>query len=831
MQNEIRKSPVLKRIARIAAVAVSLLIILTAVNVPNGAGASAWTGRLGELTGYGGAEYYKKAGYYVNIYAPDGSVAEVRYKAGGSRQRVYYMTDPSSGVEQTAYCLASGLSFSTGAGYGSASGAQGSFPDYFSCLPEAARKGIAYASIYGFSEKTMSLSGPGPVEGTLGADFWVATQCIIWEYQQGIRTDAGLRRTNGLIESDNYFSIVKGKPAEKCYDHLLGLIRSASSVPTFASGDQSGWNSSLVLSETSPQSGVYRAQIYSRTTVLPGTYYVTDENGAAVNGLTFSVSGNTFTLTATRKFESGKRIIVRRTEDEGTEGAALFFTPGDPDRQTMLSTGGRLSSPFAIYLNIKTQENEGERTRISIEKTSSDGITEGIPFVYSWTSSDGLYYNRTVYTDANGLAETEFRLSTNPGDVRSDTRGIAVMEDMFDRYQDSVTGSSGNIGFSLNAYFYRAEQNGQTVWKFDYSESTAVQNSIDGTCRKGFYINIGYDREHNSIHLDYYNEQLKGTVKLKKTAETGSSSGFVFELSGQEPENEHIIVRKTTGSDGTAVWDELLPGMYLLKEILPENSSWEEPEPIAVTVEPNKTTEVKLKNVRKKGTLKIIKTADDDRFDGISFTVTGPSGFALTVTPDEDSIQIIDGRPAFVATVSGLVPGSYTVTEICPNRYKNQQPKRASVTSGNTVQVSFHNELIHVSLTVTKAIYAEEFVPAHGDATFTFEIRDVDGGRTYYRTVSFTEGDKYAGQTGIIIKTFTMTGLPAGTYEVTELKTLRYRFESLSVDPDSRKEQDKAIFTITSSDDEPWAVFVNRVVNQEKTSDTAYCENRFRFGD
>ena len=833
------------RTIKVLCAAAALIMLIMAVNIPSVAQASAWVSRLAQFTGFGGTEYYKKSGYYVNIYGPGGVVTEVRYKAGGSRQKLYYLADLRTGEEQTAYCLASGLSFSSGAEYEADPNNEGSFSSYYDNLPESARKGIAYASIYGFSEKTMRLGGPGPVEGTYGADFWMATQCIIWEYQQGIRTDAGMRSTSGLVEADNYYSIIKGKPAEKCYDYLLNVIKNATAVPSFAKDSESGWSTVLTLKETSNGSGVYKTSVYSRTTLPPGNYYVTDENGARLPDVSLSFSGNTFTLTSVARYNDGKRIVIRKEEDQNGEGAAVFFAPDDSSKQTMLSTGGRLRNPYALYLSIKTQDDEGEKVDFRVNKSSADGRKEGIPFIFSWESSDGLTNNRTVYTDASGIAETQFIIGSGAGNIRTDLRYVGVLEQAYDTYSASLTAYSGNVSAVTEVFFYRTYRSGSLIWKFDASKADAEAASFDGKSYSGHMIalgnaggssdgNTGGNGSENSgaestVALDYYNEPRKGSVRVVKTSDTGDGEGFVFELKGSDPENEHIAVRKTTDSSGSAVWEDLLPGKYMLREILPADSIWEQPDPLTITVKPEETVRFSVHNIRKKGTIKIIKTSDDDRFDGIKFIVEGYGGVKYTIEPDEDSIQIIDGKQTFVALLSGLAPGNYIITEVVPARYKGQPPKGVTVESERTAEVRFHNEMNLVSFTVTKSIHAEEFIPAHGDATFIFMIKDIVHDNTYYKLLSFSEEDKHPGQTGLISKSFSMSGLEPGMYEVSELKTQRYELETLTASPGNFVMGEKAYVTLrnTLNPSPVWVEFVNRVVNQEKTTDTAFCINVF----
>lgn len=91
------------------------------------------------------------------------------------------------------------------------------------------------------------------------------------------------------------------------------------------------------------------------------------------------------------------------------------------------------------------------------------------------------------------------------------------------------------------------------------------------------------------------------------------------------------------------------------------------------------------------GFLKIVKTSEDGKIAGISFTVTG-SNFNETVTTDENGkLQLND-----------LVPGVYTVTENAAAFYEPQQPQTVTVKAGQTAEVSFSNQLKRGALEVTK---------------------------------------------------------------------------------------------------------------------------------
>lgn len=91
------------------------------------------------------------------------------------------------------------------------------------------------------------------------------------------------------------------------------------------------------------------------------------------------------------------------------------------------------------------------------------------------------------------------------------------------------------------------------------------------------------------------------------------------------------------------------------------------------------------------GSVKIVKTSEDGKVAGISFTVTG-NDFNETVTTDENGeLQLND-----------LVPGVYTVTENEAAFYESQAAQTVTVKAGQTAEVSFSNKLKRGALEVTK---------------------------------------------------------------------------------------------------------------------------------
>ena len=91
------------------------------------------------------------------------------------------------------------------------------------------------------------------------------------------------------------------------------------------------------------------------------------------------------------------------------------------------------------------------------------------------------------------------------------------------------------------------------------------------------------------------------------------------------------------------------------------------------------------------GSAKIVKTSEDGKVEGISFTITG-NGVNKTVTTGAGGIIQIDN----------LAPGVYTVTEQNYDKYEPQEVRRVTVVSGQVATVNFNNTLKRGTLIVTK---------------------------------------------------------------------------------------------------------------------------------
>ena len=181
------------------------------------------------VIGSDGKAYTSPVGYYTMTYHSDGTTSYA-YHNGGVQYKHYVLTD-ESGSFRWVYCVESGVRFgSSDDGYYSEHTENS---DYFNQLPKASQRGIMLTSLYGWQ--------PGaslPMSGINTNDWYMAAQCIMWEYQQQLRSDPYSLHDNGQVEADTFYRVVKGRPAEKVYHWILEQIASHSTIPSFAGEDR-----------------------------------------------------------------------------------------------------------------------------------------------------------------------------------------------------------------------------------------------------------------------------------------------------------------------------------------------------------------------------------------------------------------------------------------------------------------------------------------------------------------------------------------------------------------------------------------------------------------
>lgn len=196
------------------------------------------------------------------------------------------------------------------------------------------------------------------------------------------------------------------------------------------------------------------------------------------------------------------------------------------------------------------------------------------------------------------------------------------------------------------------------------------------------------------FHLPQEIFESDGEIEVyKKDTDGKNLSGAVFVATNTESGKSYKI--GPTNGSGYAKTENPVPyGTYTVKEtVFPTNyhaygkTEWT----VTVGANNNGLVTVNAVNEADNGSAKIVKTSEDGKVEGVSFTISG-NGINKTVTTNaKGEIQIDD-----------LKPGTYKVTETVADKYEPQETRNVVVVSNQVATVTFNNVLKRGDLEVIK---------------------------------------------------------------------------------------------------------------------------------
>lgn len=221
-----------------------------------------------------------------------------------------------------------------------------------------------------------------------------------------------------------------------------------------------------------------------------------------------------------------------------------------------------------------------------------------------------------------------------------------------------------------------------------------------------------------------------GSVKIIKTSEDGEVSGISFTVSGNGTEQT-----VTTNADGEMQLDDLRPGVYTVTE--QSNDRYEPQEVRQVTVISGQVATVAFHNMLKRGSLEVVKTAEDGLNEGVKFHLTGTSLAGLSV--DEYAVTGSNGKAVFSDVLIGT---DYILSEVDTDiRYVVPEDQTTAVEWNTVTQAEVRNVLKKWSATVTKRD-AETGLP-QGDATLAGAVYGVYRGEKLVDTYTTDESGQF----------------------------------------------------------------------------------------
>ncbi len=186
-----------------------------------------------------------------------------------------------------------------------------------------------------------------------------------------------------------------------------------------------------------------------------------------------------------------------------------------------------------------------------------------------------------------------------------------------------------------------------------------------------------------------------GAIEIQKNDTDGTGlAGAYFSATSTENSSLQYLIGPTNSS-GYAISNERIPyGQYKVKEtVFPTNYRSYGQTEWTVTVSSANNGKVKVTAVNEliPGSIKIVKTSEDNKVSGVSFKIEGNGVNKTVITANNGEIQ-----------TDGLKPGTYKVSEITEDKYEPQSIKNVTVVSGGTATVTFNNVLKRGDLTITK---------------------------------------------------------------------------------------------------------------------------------
>ena len=247
-----KKHPCLRKIV---ALLMAFAMILTYFPMQTFAASNEWTHayfRNGSvLEGSDGRAYYNDSRRYSNRwYTTKWNIDDNCYAQQGPRH-AYSLKNRRTGQTYRAYCLEQDVK-NPNSGNTLYTADQLQDIQFLKHLTKEQKKGIEFALLYGkqpdvSTSDMVKLLGDS-VKGCNADDWYVATQAIIWEFQQNLRSSVSgipknITGSNVGTKSwrntpaDFFYRPIKDRPAGKVYRAMLKAMRLHQEVPSFTSAE------------------------------------------------------------------------------------------------------------------------------------------------------------------------------------------------------------------------------------------------------------------------------------------------------------------------------------------------------------------------------------------------------------------------------------------------------------------------------------------------------------------------------------------------------------------------------------------------------------------
>ena len=648
-----------------------------------GVGDNVYAAMLGNYIGSDNGTYGDKRNYTFIYYKADGDVATAtRVKSNHAKLGV-----SKNGVTQQAICIEAGVSYSTGSSYvGKASS-----DAYMQLLPWDIQQMVKYALLCGFNSDVKK----SPVANTNLDDFSFATQIIVWEIQQQLRTGynkGDLKANKWGTPATVYYEQLKGRPAEKCYEYILNKMKAYSIVPSFTKPNKA---------KAPTHTMKYNSSTKKYSITLPDNNK-SNMPASAFNipGVTVTKSGYDYTFSTTSKISGTKACTYKANRTTGKQ--LVVWKSNGGDSQTMADG---IDDLVRFYANFKTSNlGTAQIKKVWEHKHDSSSTQASNSDIYfTIKNSSGSAVKATgkagSYTYSASGSVSQFKLnSSNTFLVKS------LPADTYTVYE------YGNDGAGIPCY---TRSNLSKTVKVTAGGTGTVTFTNTRNTGTGEVIKTWVDTNGNAISANAKNQQIYFRIKNadgKYITVSGSKYSGSYTFTGTSTTATSLYVNPGTGEFTVS---DLPTGKYTVYEYGSPDGYTVNKASQTITIASGKTASVSFVNSEDSGTAQIKKVWLSDTTltsaqianleknvtfmvkdsDGKFVKVTGSAGayvYAGTQTT-ANSLKLSGSK----FNINKLPMGTYSVTEI--NNASGYNPKTQTKTvtianKGETKSVSFTNK-------------------------------------------------------------------------------------------------------------------------------------------
>ena len=387
---------------------------------------------------------------------------------------------------------------------------------------------------------------------------------------------------NDMKDESGYIAVQKSDPNGKA---LAGASFTATNQETGDKYTIGPTNSSGYAKSGELPLGTYKVV----ETVFPNGYKASGETSWTVT-LTKDTPNMTITIQAVNELITGS-LKIQKATNTGKDLSGWSFGVYTDAACTKPIAG----SPFTTGTNgIVTVSNLAPGTYYVKELSGSTDFWVADNGVNTVKVTGGNTASVTVENTHYGYAE--IIKATNTGKNLSGWKFNIYSDEACTKPVDGspfTTDDKGKISVKLLPGTYYVQEVDESAknpgWVYDTTVKTVTVAA--GDTKSVTFTNTQYG---------------KGKI-IKSMPDGGSVAGWIFEV--YRSSDNTLVGTYTTGADGTITTDYLLPGEYVVKEIIDEDSLYwcENENPQTVTIAAGQTAEVHFANRLKPGEISILK--------------------------------------------------------------------------------------------------------------------------------------------------------------------------------------------------------------------------------